>query len=86
MPSERHQIWETTIYETLRKDKSRETASRLVVCLGLGVGMETDYMSACTESQGLVPDTVRPVNTKTQSLEQTKVYYRLIQGDGWLML
>ena len=48
--------------------------------------METDYMSACTESQGLVPDTVRPVNTKTQSLEQTKVYYRLIQGDGWLML
>ena len=29
--------------------------------------------------------TVRSISTKTLDLEQRKVYYRFIQGDGWLM-
>ena len=29
--------------------------------------------------------TVRPINTKHYSLEQRKIYYTFIQGDGWLI-
>ena len=33
----------------------------------------------------MVNCTVRPVSTKHYSLEQRRIYYRFMQGDGWLI-
>ena len=39
----------------------------------------TEFASLCARCA------VRPINMEHQSLEQRRVYYRFIQGEGWLM-